>query len=184
MKETERLAQMVEELLDFSRMQTGHFSLERTKLDILAELGDAVVTYEQKAAKEGIELIYKEPEYLPLIEGDKNRIHQVFINVIDNAIKYSDKGDTVQIDATERNGNIVITVNDMGCGIKAADLPRVKEKFFKANHTRRGSGIGLAVANEIVEGHGGNISITSKENVGTTVTISLPYIKQENNQLR
>ncbi|MBR0140741.1 MAG: HAMP domain-containing histidine kinase [Ruminococcus sp.] len=173
--ETERLSQMVEELLDFSRMQNGHFTLQSATMDILAELGDAVLIYSEKAKKETKRIIYEEPEMLPFVYGDKNRIRQVFINVIDNAVKYSSPGDTVTIKAFERDGNIVVSVTDTGVGIKKSDLSKVKTKFYKANHTRRGSGIGLAVADEIVSMHGGKLDITSQgEGLGTTVTISLP----------
>lgn len=172
--ETERLSQMVEELLDFSRMQSGHFTLQKDTMDILAELGDAVLIYMDKAARDQIRITYDEPEMLPFVYGDKNRIRQVFINVIDNAIKYSDPGGMVHIEAIERQGNIVVSVTDTGCGIKASDLPKIKEKFYKPNHTRRGSGIGLAVADEIIAAHGGRLDITSEEGVGTTVTITLP----------
>ena len=173
--ETERLSQMVEELLDFSRMQNGHFTLQSANMDILAELGDAVLIYSEKARKETKRIIYEEPEMLPFVYGDKNRIRQVFINVIDNAVKYSSAGDTVTIKAFERDGNVVVSVTDTGVGIKKSDLSKVKTKFYKANHTRRGSGIGLAVADEIITLHGGTLDITSQgEGLGTTVTISLP----------
>lgn len=172
--ETERLSQMVEELLDFSRMQNGKFRLEMAEMDVLAELGDAVLIYDEKSKRENIELLYDEPEMLPFVYGDKNRIRQVFINIIDNAIKYSDKGGKVVVTATQSGENVRITVADNGCGIKESDLPKVKTKFYKANHTRRGSGIGLAVADEIITMHGGTLEVKSKENVGTTVIITLP----------
>lgn len=177
--ETERLSQMVEELLDFSRMQNGHFTLQSAVMDILAELGDAVLIYSDKARREQIEIIYEEPEMLPFVFGDKNRIRQVFINIIDNAVKYSSPGDTVTIKASgKKDGRIIVSVTDTGCGIKEADLAKVKTKFFKANHTRRGSGIGLAVADEIIAMHGGTMDITSPgEGKGTTVTITLPAAK-------
>ncbi len=174
MNETERLSQMVEELLDFSRMQNGHFTLQSATMDILAELGDAVLIYSDKAKRENIKIIYDEPDMLPFVFGDKNRIRQVFINIIDNAIKYSSAGDTVTVTAKSKNDKIIITVADTGCGIKESDLPKVKTKFFKANHTRRGSGIGLAVADEIITMHKGTLEVRSKENVGTTVIITLP----------
>ena len=178
--ETERLSQMVEELLDFSRMQNGHFTLQEANMDILAELGDAVLIYSDKAKREEKRIIYNEPEMLPFVYGDKNRIRQVFINVIDNAIKYSSPGDTVTIDAYEKDGDIIVSVADTGVGIKESDLPKVKTKFFKANHTRRGSGIGLAVADEIIAMHGGSMDINSAgEGKGTTVTISLPAKKDK-----
>ena len=176
--ETERLSQMVEELLDFSRMQNGHFTLQEANMDILAELGDAVLIYSDKAKREEKQIIYNEPEMLPFVYGDKNRIRQVFINVIDNAIKYSSPGDTVTIDTYEKDGNIIVSVADTGVGIKESDLPKVKTKFYKANHTRRGSGIGLAVADEIIAMHGGTMDINSAgEGKGTTVTITLPAKK-------
>lgn len=173
--ETERLSQMVEELLDFSRMQNGHFTLQNATLDILAELGDAVLIYSDKARRERIEIIYDEPEMLPFVFGDKNRIRQVFINVIDNAVKYSSPGDKVTITACEKDGMIKVSVADTGCGIKESDLSKVKTKFYKANHTRRGSGIGLAVADEIIAMHGGKLEISSEgEGLGTTVSITIP----------
>lgn len=173
--ETERLQQMVEELLDFSRMQNGHFTLQNSNMDILAELGDAVLMYSDKARREQIKIIYDEPEMLPVVFGDKNRIRQVFINVIDNALKYSNSGDTVTIKADVKDGRIRVSVKDTGCGIKETDLAKVKTKFYKANHTRRGSGIGLAVADEIIAMHGGKLEIYSPgEGKGTKVTIILP----------
>lgn len=173
--EAERLSQMVEELLDFSRMQSGHFTLQAANMDILAELGDAVLIYSDKARRENISIIYNDPEMLPFVFGDKNRIRQVFINVIDNAVKYSSAGDTVTINASSADGKVIVRVSDTGCGIKESDLSKVKTKFYKANHTRRGSGIGLAVADEIIAMHEGTMEISSAgEGKGTTVTIVLP----------
>ena len=180
--ETERLSDMVEELLDFSRMQSGHFTLQMAQMDVLAELGDAVLIYMERAKKDRIRVVYEEPEMLPFVYGDKNRIRQVFINIIDNAIKYSDAGGLVEItaDAAEDGRAVCITVRDHGCGIRKADLPKIKTKFYKPNHTRRGSGIGLAVADELVKLHKGSLNIDSEEGVGTTVTVTLPAGQKEN----
>ena len=182
--ETERLSQMVEELLDFSRIQNGRFTLQMCTMDILAELEDAILIYAERAKQEKIYMVYDFPEMLPFVYGDKNRIRQVFINVIDNAIKYSNPNGIVTIEAVMPEGRDVIEfyIADTGCGISAADLPRIKTKFFKANHTKRGSGIGLAVANEIITMHNGSIDIHSVEGEGTTVVITLPYIKPEKNE--
>lgn len=181
--ETERLTVMVEELLDFSRIQTGYFKLNRTKLDILAELGEAVLEYGEQARSEGKTIRYDEPEMLPPIYGDKNRLRQVFINIIDNALKYSEDGAIINIKAEATDEWVVISIMDTGCGINEKDLPHITEKFYKANHTKRGSGIGLAVAREIIENHGGNVIIESEEEVGTLVTIKLPiYSQTEKNQ--
>lgn len=176
--ESERLSQMVEELLDFSRMQNGRFTLTKNTMDILAELGDAVLIYTEKARSEGIDVIYEEPDMLPFVYGDRNRLRQVFINVIDNAIKYSDKGGVVSVQALMADAETIeIDISDTGCGISQQDLPKIKTKFYKANHTRRGSGIGLAVADEIVTMHGGKLEIFSEQGAGTTVTITLPVQK-------
>lgn len=175
-EETERLSGMVEELLDFSRMQNGKFKLVMEKVDILAELGEAVLMFSDRAHREGLTLIYNEPESLPVVMGDRNRLKQVFVNILDNAFKYSDTGGIVTVMAESGDNFIKISISDTGCGIPAKDLPRVKEKFFKGNLTRRGSGIGLAVSDEIVCLHGGTLEIESVESKGTTVKITLPAL--------
>ena len=177
--ETGRLEGMVEELLDFSRIQNGRFSLQMANIDIIAELDDALLIYTDKARKENKTIHYTEPEFLCVVYGDKNRLRQVFINVIDNAIKYSDPGGSVDISVEKGTDTLTITVADTGIGIAASDLPKVKAKFYKADNTRRGSGIGLAVADEIISMHGGSLDIDSVLGKGTTVTITLP-LKQMN----
>ncbi|MBD9060916.1 MAG: sensor histidine kinase [Ruminococcaceae bacterium] len=177
--ETGRLEGMVEELLDFSRIQNGRFTLQMANIDIIAELDDALLIYTDKARKENKTIHYTEPEFLCVVYGDKNRLRQVFINVIDNAIKYSDPGGSVDISVEKGTDTLTITVADTGIGIAATDLPKVKAKFYKADNTRRGSGIGLAVADEIISMHGGTLDIDSVLGKGTTVTITLP-LKQMN----
>lgn len=178
MDETERLSSMVEELLDFSRMQSGRMKLVKSKMDVLAELSEAVIMYTERAKREGMLLIYDEPDLFVPVFGDRGKLRQVFINVIDNALKYSDPGDTTTVSARVEGNNIIIEVEDTGCGISAADLPKIKTKFYKANLTRRGSGIGLAVADEIIQMHGGRLDVSSVEGEGTTVTITLPIMER------
>lgn len=112
--ETQRLSDMVEELLDFSRIQNGRFTLVKTKMDLLAELEDAVLIYTQRASRDKKNLVFEEPDYMDMIYGDKNRIKQVFINVIDNALKYSDPGDTVTVTASQEEDTITVVVKDTG----------------------------------------------------------------------
>jgi signal transduction histidine kinase len=178
-KETERLGGIVEEVLDFSRIQQDRMVLIMDKLDILAELDESVYMLRERANSENKHIVYDEPEILPIVLGDRNRLRQVFINIIDNALKYSDKEGVVTINAEETDGQVIIVIADNGCGISAKDLPKVKQKFYKANQTVRGSGIGLAVADEIVKLHNGTLDIDSTEGVGTTVTIKIPVLIEE-----
>lgn len=173
-KESERLSGMVEELLDFSRLQSGRLKLTLSKLDLVAELSDAVLMFTERARQEQIDLSYDEPMDILPIMGDANRLRQVFVNILDNALKYSDAGDSITVVVQRQENNATITIRDTGIGIAPEDLPKIKTRFYKANATRRGSGIGLAVADEIVSMHGGSLSLDSSEGVGTTVTITLP----------
>ncbi len=175
-RETERLSSMVEELLDFSRMQNGKFSMQMSDTDIIAELADAVLMYGEKAKDDNIEIIFEADEDIAIVNGDKNRLRQVFINIIDNAIKYSQSGGTVTITTDKNDSRIVIFIADTGVGISKTDLPKIKNRFYKANNTVRGSGIGLAVADEIVKMHGGSLDISSELGKGTTVSITLPLV--------
>ena len=178
-KEVERLSGIVEEVLDFSRIQQDRMVLIMDKIDILAELDESIYMQRERANKENKHIVYDEPDILPAVLGDKNRLRQVFINIIDNALKYSSSGGVVTINVEETDDDVIITIADNGCGIPAEHLPKIKQKFYKANQTVRGSGIGLAVADEIVKLHNGRLDIDSVENVGTTVTISIPTIKPE-----
>lgn len=179
-KEAERLNGIVEEVLDFSRIQQDRMVLIMDKIDILAELDESIYMQRERATAENKHIVYEEPEMLSPVLGDKNRLRQVFINIIDNALKYSDEGGVVTINVQQLENSIVITIADNGCGIPEKDLPKVKQKFYKANQTVRGSGIGLAVADEIMKLHNGSLNIDSTEGVGTTVTITIPTIHEEN----
>lgn len=181
-KETERLNGIVEEVLDFSRIQQDRMVLIMDKIDILAELDESIYMQRERANAENKHIVYEEPEILPPVVGDRNRLRQVFINIIDNALKYSESGGVVNVSIEQQNENIVIVIADNGCGIPAEHLPKVKQKFYKANQTVRGSGIGLAVADEIIRLHKGTLDIDSIENVGTTVTIRIPILQPRSDE--
>lgn len=172
--EAERLSGIVEELLDFSRMQGGRMKLNFDRVDVLAELQEAVFLFRDRARRAGVTLQYVESANLPPITADRDRLKQVFINVIDNAIKYSDAGGRVRIEAAGMHEYVQVVISDSGIGIAPEDLPNVKSKFYKADKTRPGSGIGLALADEIVRRHGGFLDIDSTLGVGTTVSVMLP----------
>ena len=172
---------MVEELLDFSRIQNSEFKISSGIFKLNSVISDIIISYEQRANSENKALINEisSSEDI-LIKGDEGKIKQVFINIADNALKYTRENATIKIGLERNQKYVTIYFNDNGKGISEKDLPRVKEKFFKADNTVRGTGIGLAVADEIVRIHGGNLDIESKIGTGTTVKIKLPiYIPEE-----
>ena len=174
--ESERLYSLVEDLLDFSRLENGNLQLRIQRIDILAELDEAVFVLRDRAMREGIDLYYSTPDVPAPASADPDRIKQVFVNVIDNAIKYTPEGGKISIIASIYGGEIHIEISDTGCGISETDLPHIKEKFYKPNGSVKGSGIGLAVCDEIVGLHNGKLNINSKLNEGTTVEIVLPLL--------
>ena len=177
--ETARLEQMVEELLDFSRIQSGRLTLQMDTIDIVAELEDALLIYIDKAKKEEKTISYNEPQFMCAVYGDKSRLRQVFINIIDNAVKYTEPNGRIEVIVTKNEDLVVISISDTGCGIAPEDLPKVKQKFYKANRTKRGSGIGLAVADEIVQMHGGHLKVESELGKGTIVTVMIPLAEKK-----
>ena len=181
MKESQRLTLIVEDLLDFSNVRTGKMILSLEKTDILNELDEVVFLFTKRAGDEKKLLIYEEVESLSPIMADMNRLKQVFVNIIDNALKYTNENGTITISAYQKNDKVYIEVKDTGVGIDPKHLPKIKEKFYKANQMVRGSGIGLAVADEIVTLHAGKLLIDSVWEQGTTVTVELPICKDESN---
>lgn len=179
LSEAERLASLVEELLDFSRMQNGKLTVNARPIDISVLLKSTADMYTELARQQGIELSYAPSAEAATVMGDPDRLKQVFVNIIDNAVKYTEKGGLVLITQGIEESCVRILVKDTGVGIPAQDIDRVKEKFFKSNKTIRGSGIGLAVADEIIKQHQGLLFLESSEGVGTTVTIVLPLYEEE-----
>ena len=174
-KETDRLYNMVEELLDFSRLQSG-VKMEFQRVDLVAEVSDAALMMQARMKQQGVCLNYQEPQ-LPLpVMADPNRLRQVFINILDNAVKYSPNGGTISIDFLQDGESAFVEIKDQGRGIAPDDLENVKQKFFKAKNSVRGSGIGLAVVDEIVKAMNGDVDIASKLGKGTTVTVRLPLL--------
>ncbi len=181
LSEADRLSSLVEELLDFSRMQTGRLSLVSQPMDVALILRESADMYKELAKKQEIDLVLSAAAEEIKVLGDKNRLKQVFINIIDNAVKYTEAGGQVLVNLDTEEACVRITIKDTGVGIPAEDIDRVKEKFYKANKTVRGSGIGLAVADEIIKQHDGLLFIESIENVGTTVTVVLPIYEEPAN---
>ena len=177
--EARRLTNMVEELLEFSRIQDGRFTLSVEPMDIKAELEDAVYTYREFFRREGIELNHFDcDEEFPPIAGDPERLRQVFCNLLDNAAKHGGSGKRIDTAIARDEDQVVITIRDYGPGIPAEELPHVKYKFYKGSSKARGSGIGLAVCDEIITRHEGTLDIDNAEGGGCIVTIHLPIRAQ------
>ena len=176
LNEARRLSTMVEELLEFSKMEDGRFTLRMEQVDLQAEFEDAIFTYGELFRQEGIKLNYEcGDEDLPPIPGDSERLKQVFCNVLDNAAKHGGSGKRIETAIRPGADNdVVITIRDYGPGIPADELPHVKYKFYKGSSKARGSGIGLAVCEEIVTRHNGRLDIGNAEGGGCIVTIRLP----------
>ncbi len=177
--ETERLSNMVEELLDFSRIQQTMKVAAFERIDIFAELEETTFLFKDRANREGLTLHCVCQEELPPIKGDRARLRQVFSNILDNAIKYSREHGTIRVEAALINEAVQIVFSDDGIGISSEALPNVKNKFYRANNRKPGSGIGLAVADEIIRAHNGTLEIESVIEKGTVVTITLPVTKGE-----
>lgn len=172
-RESERLSGLVEELLDFSRLQSGRMKLLVQRVDILSELDEAVYLFTERACTEQKKLHYDPPLSLNAVYGDANRLRQAIVSILDNALKYTEQGGSITVSAQHSDEAVTISIKDTGCGIAPEDLPNVKKKFYKANQLVRGSGIGLAVADEIISLHGGTLQLESELGVGTEVTVTL-----------
>ena len=174
LREARRLTEMVVDLLDFTKIQDGRFTLNVEMTDIRAEFEDTIFMYGSRLKQEGIHIHYKDSDDdIPEISCDPKRLRQVFLNILDNAAKH---GGGKQIDTAVllEGDSVVIRIRDFGAGIPEDELPLVKKKFYKGSSKARGSGIGLAVCDEIVTLHGGELQLRNAGGGGTLVTIRLP----------
>ncbi len=175
LRETRRLTSMVEELLEFSRMQDGRFKLNVSMSDIRSEFEDTVFMYGSRLQQEDIRLEYLEnDDEIPEIPCDTSRMRQVFLNILDNGAKHGGEGGRITAEMCLEGQEVVVRIRDFGPGVPEEELPLIKKKFYKGSSKARGSGIGLAVCEEIVTMHGGSLEITNAEGGGTLVTIRLP----------
>ena len=172
-EESERLSLMVEELLDFSRFQSGRITLHIDKVDIGKLLKNIIMEFQPRAQKSGI-MLTGNIEETTFIDGDKNRLKQVFINILDNALKFTNEGEEICISYVENKENIAITIKDNGIGISEENLKNITKKFYKVNSKQSGSGLGLAISNEIINLHKGELNFQSNYGKGTKVEVKLP----------
>lgn len=175
LRETKRLTEMVMDLLDFTRIQDGQMTLNVEKTDIRSEFEDTVFMYGGRLAQEGLKLEYLDSDdEIPEITCDPKRMRQVFLNVLDNAAKHGSEGKQIEASIAFEKKYVVVRIRDYGPGIPEDEIPLVKKKFYKGSSKARGTGIGLAVCEEIVQMHGGKLILSNAEGGGTLVTIMLP----------
>jgi len=176
LKEARRLTKMVEELLEFTMIEDGRFTLNIAEVDIAAELEDAIFTFRELLHQDELEFDYHHDLFdTVLIPGDSNRLKQVFLNIFDNALKYGREGKRIDVYIGSDEDDVLINIRDFGPGVADDELENLKMKFYKGSNSKeRGSGIGLAVCEEIIKYHGGSLELSNAEDGGFLVTIVLP----------
>ena len=175
LRESKRLTEMVLGLLEFSRIEGDRMTLNIEPADIRAEFEDTVFMYGSRLKQEGITLNYIDTDDdIPEIPCDPKRLRQVFLNILDNAAKHGGDGKTIDAAIRCTDAAVIISIRDYGPGIPEDEIPLVKKKFYKGSSKARGTGIGLAVCDEIVTMHDGSLEIANAEGGGTCVRISLP----------
>lgn len=174
--ETQRLITLVEELLDFSRLASDRIRLQIDNVNVVKLAKDVVNQLGVKANEKNITLLTefntKEREIVS-IQGDKNRLKQVLINLVQNALKFTEEGGYIVVRLSQGEEYTTFSVVDNGIGIKQENLDKVLEKFFQEDYNKSGSGIGLAISNEIVKLHKGKLILESQKGEGTCITFTL-----------
>ena len=176
LSEADRLSGLVEELLDFSRMETGRLSVVSQPLNISELLTESVDMYIELARQQGIELVFTRPAEDVTVLGDPNRLKQVFINIIDNAVKYTPQGGRVALTVESYETYCRINISDTGCGIPPEEIPKIFQRFYRGQSVQAvdGVGLGLPLARKIVQAQGGWIKVTSNR-AGSQFSVFLPY---------
>jgi signal transduction histidine kinase len=175
LREAKRLTEMVVDLLDFTRMQDGRMTLNMEPTELRSEFEDTVYMYGSRLAQDGIKLNYFDnDDDIPEMLCDPKRLWQVFLNILDNAAKHGGEGKQIDASLHAEGDCVTVRIRDYGPGIPEDEIPLVKRKFYKGSSKARGSGIGLAVCDEIVTMHGGTLTLENAEGGGTLVTVSLP----------
>lgn len=174
-READRLTGMVVDLLDFTRIQDDRLTLNMETVDIRAEFEDTVFMYGSRLAEEGISLKYVDNDQeIPEILCDPQRLRQVFLNILNNAVKHGGEGKQIDAGISYKDDYVIVKIRDYGPGIPEDELALVKKKFYKGSSKARGTGIGLAVSDDIVTMHGGELKLENALAGGTLVTIRLP----------
>ena len=175
--ETARLSTLVERVLEFSRVQAHARRYEAERVNLAALVRETVEAFQRSLALEGFAIRIEDHGVAPVVFADPVAIEQVLVNLLDNAVKYSDAHKAVTVKLAQTATDAAISISDQGIGIAAADRNRIFEKFFRgsgAHLNRQGFGLGLAIARELVGAHRGRIDVVSAPGAGSTFTIRLP----------
>lgn len=177
--EADRMTRIVSDLLTLSKLDYGRMDLRFTRFSLKTMIEAVHAAMILQAENNGHELVLDVRSALPLMVGDRERLEQVLVNILSNAVKYTPRGGRIELFAARRDdSHVMLRVRDNGMGIPAEDVPRLFERFYRVDKARSrekgGTGLGLAIAKEMVEAHKGTIHLESSEGVGTTVTIILP----------
>jgi two-component system phosphate regulon sensor histidine kinase PhoR len=174
--EVDRLTQMVAELTELTRIETGRakLALERVNINQIAE--EVVEQLGPQAKRQQLTLKSEVAPDLPPVSADRERIKQVMVNLVHNAVKFTPPGGGITLTTRRGEGSVTVAVTDTGTGISGKDLPHVFERFYKADRARSGggTGMGLAIAKHVIEAHGGSIRVQSGEGKGSTFSFELP----------
>ena len=180
-QETERVSNLATRFLDLARLESGRVQMDRRPVE-LADIVKRAMEIIQPFAYEHQRILHKNvPRRLPQVLGDAERLHQVLLNLLNNAVKYSKPGDQVQVSVENSPPNLIVAVTDNGPGIAADQIPQLFQKFYRIPDSKRnskGTGLGLVVAKRIVEAHKGNIWVESEIGKGSTFFFSLPIYKE------
>ncbi|MDU5229049.1 MAG: HAMP domain-containing sensor histidine kinase [Anaerococcus sp.] len=177
--EGDRLSMMVEDLLDFSRLQSSNFKYDKDKIDIIELVKQVHTQLAPRATNEGIEFTFTSIYKSIMVYADKNRMKEVFINIIDNAIKFTSEGGKIDILIDQIDDNVSVTVKDNGEGIKEDEIAFVSSKFYKGSSSKSQTGLGLSICEEIIKGHYGKLIIKSKYGSGTSVIVEIPRLDDD-----
>jgi signal transduction histidine kinase len=175
-----RMGRIIEDLLDVARMEAGHLSVEQARVAAAEVISDSVAAQQPLATAASLELSYDEPSVLPDVWADRDRLLQVFENLIGNAVKFTPPGGRITVAAAPRERDVLFSVADTGAGVRSDELPHLFDRFWQARTGhRRGAGLGLPIVRGIVEAHGGRVWAESTPGQGSTFYFTIPAAHRE-----
>jgi two-component system phosphate regulon sensor histidine kinase PhoR len=179
---SKRLGLLANDLLTLAQLESGSSNLQLSEIDLLRFLSELVRDWGKKFLAKDLEAVVDVSDNCSTIRADEQRLREVFDNLLDNAVKYSDNGGAIRLAADRRDGEIVLSVSDKGVGISLEDLPRIFERFYRADKARSrelgGTGLGLSIVKHIAHLHGGRVEAGSEPGKGTTISVILPAVTQ------